>query len=189
VDAGWLRGAIAVWSGGYALYRGYYAAGGTWGLPGVVRAAAHGQFMVINAAAVVVLLVAAAVPFVTNLAGPADRMRQLLSVLCWLAFVGCCMHAVVDGIDRVLSLSGELQVTYPFTLWESIDRRAADLQDLLGNEPWFLVEGVLFGALGWANVDPPHRRSWLFTALAAIAALTVLGVLSATGVIGRFVVG
>jgi site-specific DNA recombinase len=33
-------------------------------------------------------------------------------------------------------------------------RAMTNLVDLLGNEPWFLVEGLPFGALGWVDVDP-----------------------------------
>jgi hypothetical protein len=45
------------------------------------------------------------------------------------------MHALVAGFERVLSLSGDLQVTYPFAMWESIDRPAADLQGLTWHNP------------------------------------------------------
>jgi hypothetical protein len=41
----------------------------------------------------------------------------------------------------MLSLAGLLRIEYSPTVWASIDRRAADLQDLFFNEPWFLVEG------------------------------------------------
>jgi hypothetical protein len=44
--------------------------------------------------------------------------------------VGCSMHALIDIIERVLSLAGLLRIEYPSTVWASIDRRAADLQDL-----------------------------------------------------------
>jgi hypothetical protein len=83
-------------------------------------------------------------------------------------------------------LAGLLRIEYSPTVWASIDRRAADLQDLFFNEPWFLVEGLGFGALGWIVLGSGRRRRWwVGTALAAISVLTVIGMLSATGVIGE----
>jgi hypothetical protein len=40
------------------------------------------------------------------------------------------MHALIDSIERVLSLAGLLRIEYPSTIWATIDRRSADLQDL-----------------------------------------------------------
>ena len=48
------------WGLGYALYRGYYVLGGTAGLPGTP--AQGGAFRAINAAAAIILLVAAILP-------------------------------------------------------------------------------------------------------------------------------
>jgi hypothetical protein len=45
------------------------------------------------------------------------------------------MHAFIDSIQRVLSLAGLLRIEYPPTVWASIDRRAADLQDLSSTSP------------------------------------------------------
>jgi hypothetical protein len=71
-----------------------------------------------------------------------------------------------------------------------VDRRAADIQDLAFNETWFLVEGILWGVLGWMNLGrSPGRRWWTGTALLAIAALTTIGLLSAFGVVGKLIIG
>lgn len=184
----WIGLALAGWGLAYAAYRGYYAAGGTAFVPGVP--ASESQFQALNAAAVVVLLVGAAVPV---LALPLWRRRGWripLLVLCWVVAVGCTMHALVDMTERVLSLAGLLLVRYPASVWTSVDHRAADLQDLLGNEPWFLLEGLGFAALGWLALAPGRsRRRWLWTAGAAVAVLTTIGLLSATGVIGTAIVG
>jgi len=77
----------------------------------------------------------------------------------------------------------------PAELWQSFDRRASDLQDLLLNEPWFLVEGLLWIALGLACVRPSRRDSWLITAAGACLLLTAVGVLSGLDVIGSFRLG
>ncbi len=90
----------------------------------------------------------------------------------------------------MLSLSGRLTIDYPASVWASIDPRTADLQDLFFNEPWFLLEGLAFGALGWLNLRTRRRRRW-WVASVVVAALVALaiGLLSATGLIGRVVVG
>jgi len=49
--------------------------------------------------------------------------------------VGCCMHALIDMIERVLSLAGTLSISSSAAVWKSVDHHAADLRDLFGNEP------------------------------------------------------
>jgi hypothetical protein len=97
------------------------------------------------------------------------------------------MHAVIDMAQRVLSLQGRLAIQYP-SMWQSIDRHAADLQDLYGNEPWFLIEGLLFGALAWCHLAGRGRWWWLGSALVVTALLIAYGLLAATGVLGRSIV-
>lgn len=99
-------------------------------------------------------------------------------------------EVLLRRLQRVLSLAGVLEVHYGGGIWASVDHRAADLQDLFFNEPWFFVEGLAFGALGWivSRTGRP-RRQWVAAAVAATAGLTALGLLSATGVVGRAVVG
>ena len=180
--------AVALWSLGYALYRGYYAVGGTGLLPGTLADAQ--QFRLINAVAVVILVIAATVPLVMLLLWRRRRARPVLLAVCWLVAVGCIMHAMIDSIERVLSLAGLLQIEYPTRVWASIDHRAADLQDLFFNEPWFLLEGLGFAALAWIVMGPGSRRRWwVGSAIAAILVLTVIGLLSATGVIGKVIIG
>ena len=180
--------AVAVWGLCYALYRSYYALGGTLLLPGTP--ADPTQFRRINAAAVVILAVAAVLPVAVLPLWRRPRARALLLAVWWLVAVGCSMHALIDIIQRVLSLAGLLRIEYPATVWASIDHRTADLQDLFLNEPWFLLEGLGFGALAWIVLGAGRgRRLWVGSAIAATLALTVIGLLSATGVIGRVIIG
>jgi hypothetical protein len=87
------------------------------------------------------------------------------------------MHALVDATARILSLAGMLHMDFPF--FASIDRRESDLQDLLLNEPWFLIEGLLWGTLGWFRLASVRsRRLWVGSGLVATVILTVIGVLS-----------
>jgi len=177
-----------VWSLFYAGYRGYYAVGGTWFLPG--RPTDPAQFRLINAAAAVILFIAAATPFaIRPLWYRRGVARATALGLCWVVAVGCVMHAVINIIQRILSLAGLLRIEYPASTWASIDTRTADLQDLLFNEPWFLLEGLGFATLAWIALGPgTARRWWTGTAAAATLALTVVGLLSAFGLIGTLIV-
>jgi hypothetical protein len=148
-----VRVALGVWGLSYALYRGYYAVGGTLLLPG--RPADPVQFRLINAVAAVILVIAAALPIAVLPLWLIPRARWVLLAVCWAVAVGCCTHALINSIQRLLSLAGLLRIEYSPTVWASIDRRAADLQDLFFNEPWFLVEGLGFGrsdGSSWAPV-------------------------------------
>jgi hypothetical protein len=110
--------------------------------------------------------------------------------LAWIGAVGCCMHALVDATLRVLSVTGVHPTQLPASAWRSFDRHAADLQDLLLNEPWFFVEGLLWAALGLTAVRHPHRRrAWTVSAVAGCLVLTGVGVLSGLDVIGSFHLG
>jgi hypothetical protein len=177
----------AGWALLYALYRGYYAVGGTFGMFGTP--VSEQQWRLINAVGAAILLVAAVLPIALLNAWGRRGARPILLALCWIVTVGCVMHATIDATQRVLSLMGRLTIDLPF--WLSIDRRRSDLQDLLFNEPWFLVEGLLWGAIAWTAGlgGSPRRRAWLASALVAITGLTVIGVLSALGVVGKLIVG
>jgi hypothetical protein len=173
---------LALWAFGYACYRAYYAAGGTGAMIG--RPVSATQFRTINAVGAAVILVAAIVPLVAVRWFP-----RVVPTIGWIAAVGCCMHAFVDGVLRVLSLTGTHPTQLPATVWLSFDRHAADLQDLLLNEPWFLVEGLLWSALGLALAGSAKRRMWRISAVFACSALTAVGVLSGLDVIGSFRLG
>jgi hypothetical protein len=180
--------AAGIWALWYAIYRGYYAAGGRALLPGTVRPGSEGQFRLINLAAAIVIGVAAVLPVATLPLWSRRWPRRALLVLCWVVAVGCCMHALVDIVERVLSLAGVVQLEYP-SMWMSVDYRSADLQDLFFNEPWFLVEGLLFGALAWTALGPGRPRWWwTATALAATAGLLLLGILTVAGIAGRVII-
>jgi hypothetical protein len=173
---------LALWSFGYAGYRAYYALGGEIGMIGTPESDA--QFRALNgvgalliAAAGVLALVAVRVPTVA----------RALPVLGWIGAVGCTMHALVDMTLRVLSLTGVHPTQLP-DLWLTYDRQRSDLQDLFLNEPWFLVTGLLWGALALTQVTD-HHRLWLRSAVSACLALVVIGVLSGLDVIGSFIVG
>lgn len=176
--------ALAVWGLGYACYRAYYAAGGEIGMIG--KPMSDAQFRAVNAVGAGIVLIGALLPLVLV---RAVSWRPAVPILAWIVGVGCCMHAFVDGILRLLSLTGVHLTQLPPELWQSFDRRASDLQDLLLNEPWFLVEGFLWVALGITSIQSSRRRPWLASAALACLLLTVIGVLSGLDVIGSFRIG
>lgn len=176
--------ALLGWGLGYAAYRGYYAAGGQLGMFG--RPTSDTQFRVVNAAGAGIVLLGALLPAVLVRSGSWRRARP---VLAWVSGVGCCMHAFVDGTLRLLSVTGVHPTQLPTQFWSSFDRQASDLQDLLLNEPWFLVEGLLWIALGATWIPSPYRHRWLISAAGACLLLTVVGVLSGLEVIGSFRLG
>ncbi len=184
--AEWLPWAAGAWALGYGIYRGYYALGGTAGMFGTPVSMSDWYF--INAVATALLLGAAVVPVVTRSLWTRPPWRTLLLGATWMVAVGCIMHALIGIITRVLSLAGLLAIEYPF--FRTIDTTAADLQALLFNEPWFLVEGLLWAAMGWFALRTVESRSrWVLSIAGAVAALTLIGVLSSLGVIGRFIAG
>ncbi|HET8777118.1 MAG TPA: hypothetical protein VFN76_05620 [Candidatus Limnocylindria bacterium] len=179
----WLAAAWALW---YAAYRAYYALGGTFGMFGTPVSFA--DWRLVNGLGAALIVGAAGLPIATVGLWKRPRGRLALLAFGWTAFVGCVMHALVSGVMRVLSLAGAVTIDYPF--WAEIDTRAADLQDLFFNEPWFLIEGLLWAAMCLVALGPgPARQRWLLSAIAAIGVLTAIGLLSGTGVIGRFVIG
>jgi hypothetical protein len=177
----------ALWSLGYGLYRAYYAAGGTVGMYGTPTS--YSEWRRINAIGSVLLLATAALAFAFANVWKHRRARPFRLAFCWIATVGCVSHALIDIGQRIASLSGALTIGYPF--WQTIDRRTADLQDLLFNEPWFLVEGLFWAAVAWnaAIRASPRRRWWIASVGAATIAATIVGLLSAFGVVGKVIVG
>ena len=176
-----------LWSLGYTLYRAYYALGGTVGMPGTPMSGA--EWRRINAIGAVILFLTAVLAANAVKVWAHPRGRLFLLAFCWIATVGCVSHALIDIGQRIASLSGALTISYPF--WRIIDRRSADLQDLLLNEPWFLIEGLLWAWVAWSGDlrDSPRRRWWIGSAIAATIASTIVGFLSAFGAIGRVIIG
>lgn len=184
----WISVGACVWAAVYAAYRSYYAFGGRAFLPGTIRPGSEATFQLINFTGAAVILVAAVVPIAILPLWSRPQLRGGLLVLCWVVAVGCCMHALVDIVERVLSLAGAIEIHYPDP-WASVDHRAADVQDLFFNEPWFLFEGLAFAGLAWIVMGPGRgRRLWLITASIALFGLVTLGLLVMTGVVGQVII-
>lgn len=179
--------AAAGWAFFYALYRWYYAAGGTFwtfGTPVSER-----QWRLVNAFGAAILTVIAILPIALLRSWRRPGARPALLTLCWVMAVGFVTHALVGMTQRIASLSGKYAIPFPF--WQTIDRRQSDLQALFFNEPWFLIEGLLWIAIAWGGAlsTSPRRSWWIGSVLAATAVLTCVGLLSAFGVIGKVIIG
>lgn len=180
--------AAAISALGYGLYRAYYGLGGTFGMFGVPTADA--QWRGINLVAAALLLGAAVLPLVALPLWSKAWPRRILLSVAWVIVVACIGHALIDDVLRILSLAGRYDVAYPPEVWISVDRHAADLQDLVFNETWFLLEGALWLAIGWTVFGPSWaRRLWAGSAMVAIGVATVVGILSGFGILGRTVIG
>lgn len=182
--ASWIA---AGWAFVYALYRAYYAAGGTLGMFGTP--VSEHDWRMVNAKGAVILAFVAILPIAVLRLWHRSRARPWLLILSWIMAVGGVMHALVGIGQRIASLSGLYVMPLPF--WRTIDRRASDLQALLFNEPWFLIEGLLWVAIAWGGAlyGSSTRWRWIGSAIAAVVALTVVGLLSAFGVIGQTTIG
>lgn len=182
--ASWIA---AGWAFFYALYRAYYAAGGRFGMFGTP--VSEHDWRMVNARGAVILALVAMLPIALIRAWRSSRARRWLLILSWIMAVGGIMHALVGMVQRIASLSGLYVMPLPF--WKTIDRRMSDLQALLFNEPWFLVEGLLWVAIAWGGAlsGSPVRRWWIGSAVAAVVILTAVGLLSAFGVIGQMIIG
>ena len=184
------RLSIALFATGllYALYRAYYGAGGTIGMIGTPTSERH--WRAVNLGAAVVLVVVALLPVAMLRLWSRPRLRRVFLLVASALAVGGVMHAVIMDVQRIASLAGVHHIRYPAAEWRARDDHAADLQDLLFNETWFLVEGILWARLVWTALARSRaRRRWLMGVVAATVALTCVGLLSAFGIAGRWVVG
>jgi hypothetical protein len=156
----------------------YWAMGGTAMLSAIKPSASEEPaFRLINWIASAMLTGAALIVFL--LARGVDRrlLRWSLLAIVWTGSVLSIAHAIYGIADRTLIVTGvKLVDSRPFTASE----HAWVLWDLLVFEPWFLIEGVLFGLAGWAALHHARdRRRWLWlSAMGLLAALgtAVLGV-------------
>jgi hypothetical protein len=184
----WVSLAAAAWAFGYAAYRAYYGLGGTVGMFGVP--ASDTAWRQINLVAAALITGVAALPIMALPVWRSRWPRRVLLAVAWVITVACIGHAFINDILRIMSLAGLHEIQYPGGFWLSIDRRAADLQDLFLNETWFLIEGLLWGALASIVLGPTTaRRWWLASVTVAVGGATVVGLLSAFGILGRVVVG
>ena len=153
----------------------YWAVGGEFGFSALKPSAtAQDGWQAVNAAASLILLLPVGIGLVL-LRAPSHRLvRAVLLAACLGGASIAVSHGVYGIVYRVLNIVGVVDVDgrgfttaqHPWVLW-----------DLFVFEPWFLIEGVLFAAAGWASISGSEsRRRWLFGCLVGISLALTSGV-------------
>jgi hypothetical protein len=168
--------AVFIWSIAYMLPHLYWALGGTLGLsllkPSVLELP---QWEMINWVASVFLTAAGFL----GLAFIYLRKRNFLSgLLLAVTLAGCSLatsHGIYGISNRILQMAGVAELEAgPFNMNE----HAYVVWDLALFEPWFLIEGILLGFVGWSYLNQPrHRQIWLALCLVGVLAGLVTGLL------------
>lgn len=172
----WTGYAVFIWSIGYMVPHLYWALGGTGGQallrPSILELP---QWELINGVASVFLTAAGCV----GLAFVYLRQRGFLRwLLLAIALVGCSLaasHGIYGIVNRILQMAGVAALeSAPFNWGE----HAYVVWDLVLFEPWFLIEGILLGLVGWYSLENSrHRQIWLILCVVGVIVGLVTGLL------------
>lgn len=171
----WTGYAVFIWSISYMLPHLYWALGGTAGQsllrPSILEMP---QWELINGVASLFLTVAGLI----GLALVYFRRGFVRWVLLAIALFGCAVaasHGIYGIVNRILQISGVAPLeSAPFNMGE----HAYVVWDLVLYEPWFLIEGILFGLVGWYYLDAPRQQSiWLTLCVLGVIVGLVTGLL------------
>lgn len=168
--------ALGVWSTLYAVAHIYWASGGELGFS-LLRPSATGMraWREINAVASVVLLVPVALAVGLARARRPGRIKATLLLATLAGASIATSHGLYGIVYRILNLAGVVDIDGrafassedPWVIW-----------DLVLFEPWFLIEGILFGVAGWAALSTSRdRRRWQLACVAGSSLATGLGLL------------
>ena len=170
--AGW---SLAVWSIAYVLPHLYWGLGGETGLSAVrPSASAMPEWEDINLVASLVLTIPAAIGIgLIRFAGERRVARPLL-IASWLGVAIAAGHGLFGIVYRTLHVAGVTDIDgRSFEL----DRHGWVLWDLLVFEPWFLIEGILFAAVGRAALTGMEaKRRWTIACVVGVALATLSGI-------------
>jgi hypothetical protein len=163
----------------------HWALGGTFLLPASSQMVAANDLRAVNWAVSLILLAGAAAIWTLPSFRRTDRPPRRLTKLYFetvVFFIGvgavvCISHALFGFLTKGLYIAGLYAVDFPGALTEH-QKWSAAVIDLLVFEPWFLLEGIMLAAVGWA-VQPTARRKRIW--LAIVGTVTVL--LLAMGII------
>ncbi|WP_261129602.1 DUF3995 domain-containing protein [Bacillus sp. Marseille-Q3570] len=167
--------AVFIWSIAYMLPHLYWALGGTIGLSLLKESVAEAAFWErINWIASGFLTAAGCV----GIAFIYIRKQKVVSwLLLGIALFGCSIatsHGIYGIFYRIFQMTGVVELeSVPF----NINEHSFVLWDLLLFEPWFMIEGILFGFLGWFYMNKPrNRRIWIILCTVGIIIGLVSGV-------------
>ena len=156
--------ALALWAGWYAAYRFYYGFGGHLGMIGRHSPAQHLRRD--NVVGGAIILLAALLPSIAVIAWRQRPVRRLVPLSAGWRRLAPAPRLHADDPARAQSDRGASGPLPPRAVAPH-DRRQADLQDLLINEPWFFVEGCLWALFASCSdacagaglrVRPPRYR-------------------------------
>ncbi|NIK77716.1 hypothetical protein FHS15_002854 [Paenibacillus castaneae] len=172
----WSGYAVFIWSIAYMLPHLYWALGGKMGggilKPNIVHSP---DFEFINWIATVFLTGA-------GLIGLAfiywNKGRVSSYMLLFISWAGCSLstsHGIFGIVYRILQISGVVGLeSGSFHIHED----AYVLWDLLLFEPWFLIEGILLGSVGWCFLkEAQSRKIWLAACLFGVIFGLITGVM------------
>jgi Protein of unknown function (DUF3995) len=155
----------------------YWAAGGTWGLPGGAAAASLPGVRATNLAVSVLLACGAA--FLHGLTRPWSRRPPALLMLApvWAGAVMCLSHGLFGIVTKSLYAAGiQSAVSWPRHL-TAAQKNLAALYDLGVFEPWFLIQGLLLALAGhWFARTATRRRRWTLSLAAGIVLIDAFGI-------------
>ncbi|MBM7551634.1 DUF3995 domain-containing protein [Thalassobacillus pellis] len=169
----WAGYAVFIWSIAYMLPHLYWALGGTIGLSLLKESIAEAAYWkMIN-------WVASGFLTAAGFLGIAFIYFRKQKIIGWfllaIALIGCSIsasHGIYGIIYRLFQITGVVEMeTGAFNV---ADHKFV-LSDLLLFEPWFLIEGILLGVLGWCYLNKPRsRKIWLILCTAGV----ILGLIS-----------
>ncbi|MGP4039742.1 DUF3995 domain-containing protein [Gracilibacillus sp. D59] len=172
----WSGYAVFIWSIIYMIPHLYWALGGKVGgallKPNITQSI---YFELINWIASVFLTVA-------GLIGLAfiywNKNRFTKYMLLFISLAGCSLatsHAIYGIIYRIFQIRGVVGVeSGSFNIHEN----AFVLWDLVLFEPWFMIEGILFGILGWCSLkETRNKKIWLAACTSGIIFGLVTGIM------------
>lgn len=156
----WAGYAVFIWSIAYMLPHLYWALDGKGGLS-LLRPeiAASPEWEMINWVASGILTAAG---FLGIIMVYLEKRKWLSWSLLAVIVAGCAVatsHGIYGIGYRALQIMGVIETdSGPFDM----EQHAYVLWDLLLFEPWFAIEGILLGVLGWCFMNKPRgKRIWL----------------------------
>lgn len=172
----WSGYAVGIWSFAYMLPHLYWALGGKLGesilKPDLVYSI---DFEWINGVASVFLTAA-------GLLGLAfiyfNRGRYTRYPLLFIAWAGCSLsasHGIFGMVYRLLQIRGVVDLESGSF---DIHKDAYVVWDLVLFEPWFVIEGILLGIVGWFYLEKTRsRKVWLAACLFGVIFGLVTGLM------------
>ena len=172
----WAGYAVFIWSIAYMLPHLYWAMGGTVGMSILKSSVAElPEFQLINWVASVILTAAG---FLGLAFVHLKKRRVRTWFLLTISLIGCAIstsHGIYGIIYRILQMAGVIELeSGTFNLNE----HTYVLWDLILFEPWFTIEGLLLGVVGWCYLTKRRdKRIWLILCILAVITGLVTGLL------------